>query len=170
MEVALVQISGVHAHVKCRRPVPAGIVGAQVRLEYLDPVWDGLQKTVVFYGAGVKDVITDESVVTIPAEVVAKPNIPLAIGVYGVDAQGAIVIPTLRADLGTVRVSTDPSGDTSTNPALPVWAQVQRILEEQIRLLTQARENGEFNGPQGTDGKDGADGAGITMIEIQEVS
>ena len=130
MIVANVRIDGVRAVPSDRMPITAGMIGAQVRIAYTDPIWDGLQKTVVFYGSATKDVITDDTVVAIPAEVLKKPNVPLVLGVYGVDADGCIVIPTLLAELGTVRVGANPSGDTTTNPTLPVWSQVQQLMTD----------------------------------------
>lgn len=128
MVIAKVKVNGAHAAAVDKKTVTAGMVGAQVQLDYTDPVWDGLHKTVVFYGAAVKDIVTDDTVVTIPAEVLEKPNVLLTVGVYGVDMEGCIVIPTLLAEIGQVRVGTNPSGDATTNPTLPVWAQVQQML------------------------------------------
>lgn len=98
------------------------MIGAQVQIDYNDEIWGSLHKTVVFKGAVIKDVITNADVVTIPAEVVANQGVALRVGVYGVDADGNIAIPTVWADLGTVRDAADPSGDTTTDPSLPVWA------------------------------------------------
>ena len=80
---------------------------------------------------------------TIPAEVVAEAGGKLLVGVYGVNAEGTLVIPTLWADLGHVRYAAEPSGDESTDPALPVWAQLdERVaaLEEQEKEEQQAED------------------------------
>lgn len=129
MDFLTIQVSGIKTYVIARKKIPAGIIGAQVRFEF-DDTWDGLTKTAVFRGCVTKDVLIDSEVVTIPAETVARPLPELEIGVYGVNADGTIAIPTLWAKCGRVRDATDPSGDTSTDPTLPVWAQLQSQINE----------------------------------------
>lgn len=141
MIIAQIKIRGARASVDWRKAITAGMIGAQVQIDYNDEIWDSLHKTVVFRGAVTKDVITDAEVVTIPAEVVAKHNVVLKVGVYGVDADGNLAIPTIWADLGTVRDSADPSGDTTTDPALPVWAQIQAMIGNLDELDTAAKNN-----------------------------
>ena len=141
MIVAKIQVSGVIAHTLYKKVIPAGIIGAQVELEYCDDIWQGLSKTVVFEGTVTKDVVTDADVVTIPVEVVAKHGDVLRVGVYGVDADGNIAIPTIWAYLGVVCDSANPSGDTSTDPALPVWAQIQAMIGNLDDLETTAKNN-----------------------------
>lgn len=134
MEIAKIQITGVRAalvdHGPSRWEIPAGIIGGTIRLIY-GPDWMDLTKTVVFSCGNVtKDVVDAGEVVTIPAEVVDKPERKLLVGVYGVDAEGETATPTLWLE-GYVRSAADPSGDPSTDPALPVWAQ----LEQRIQAL-----------------------------------
>lgn len=131
MEIAKVQVSGVCAIAVCKMPIPKGIIGAQVRFEYTDPMWDGLSKTVVFQGSGVtKDVLDAGELVTVPAEVVAWTATEVRVGVYGTDADNNIAIPTLWARLGVVKPAADPSGDESTDPSLPVWAQLDNRVSK----------------------------------------
>lgn len=166
MELARIKVSGVRATPYLLKEIPRGITGATVRFEYADPMWDGLSKTVVFRGSGVtKDVVDAGDEVEVPKEVVARAGQPLLVGVYGTssDIPG---VPTLWANLGEIRGAADPSGDESTDPALPVWAQLQKQIDE-------IRENGtgsvdeavvqemvedylQENPPEpGKDGKDG---------------
>ena len=156
MIVANVRIDGVRAVPSDRMPITAGMIGAQVRIAYTDPIWDGLQKTVVFYGSATKDVITDDTVVAIPAEVLKKPNVPLVLGVYGVDADGCIVIPTLLAELGMVRVGANPSGDTTTNPTLPVWAQVQQLMTDLAEQSAGSAKDAQAAAEQSEESRDAA--------------
>ena len=135
MILAKIRVNGVKATPYEVREIPKGIIGGQILFEYTDPMWKGLNKTVVFQGAVTKDVVNAGELVTIPVEVVAKTVQALRVGVYGTDAEGNVAIPTLWADLGRVRAAADPSGDETTDPSLPVWAQ----LQEQIDDL---RENG----------------------------
>lgn len=110
-------------------PIPRGIVGATVSIEYDDPVWEGLHKTLVFRGAADMDVLDPGGTVAIPWETVALAGKHLLVGLYGTDALGELVIPTVWADLGEIRSGADPSGDTSADPSLPVWAQLQNQVE-----------------------------------------
>lgn len=129
MIFATVKVTCATTQVVSRKPIPAGIIGAQVRFEF-NKMWDNLRKMVVFRGCVTKDVLLDGTTVTIPAEVVGNPTPILWIGVYGVNADDTIAIPTLWANVGGVLPATDPSGDTSTDPTLPVWAQLQSQIDE----------------------------------------
>lgn len=117
------------------------MIGAQVQIDYNDKIWGSLHKTVVFRGVVTKDVITDAEVVTIPAEVVAKYGVVLRVGVYGVDADGNLAIPTVWADLGIVRDAANPSGDTTIDSSLPVWAQIQAMIGNLEDLDTTVKNN-----------------------------
>ena len=141
MIVAKIQVNGAIARTLYKKVIPAGIVGAQVEFEYDDDVWQGLHKTVVFRGRVTKDVVTDANIVTIPQEVAEKPLSLLSVGVYGVDADGNLAIPTIWADLGIVRESANPSGDTTTDPSLPVWAQLHAMIGNLEELDTEAKNN-----------------------------
>lgn len=141
MEVALVKIDRVQAQTLRHKPITAGTVGAQVRLEYADPIWSGLSKMVIFSGAAKKDVITNADVITIPAEVVAAPGYTLKVGIYGTDADGQLALPTLWAYLGKICDGANPSYDVSTDPHLPVWAQIQGMIGNLDDLDTSAKEN-----------------------------
>lgn len=141
MIVAKIQVSGAIAHTLYKKVIPAGIIGAQVELEYSEDIWQGLSKTVIFRGPVTKDVVTDANIVTIPQEVTEKPMSLLSVGVYGVDADGNLAIPTIWADLGLVRDAANPSGDITTDPGLPVWAQIQAMIGNLDELETTARDN-----------------------------
>lgn len=141
MVIAKIRVNDAIARTVYRKAIPAGIIGAQVEFDYADDIWHGLRKTVVFKGAVTKDVVTDANIVTIPHEVVEKPFFRLRIGVYGVDADGNIAIPTLWEDIGAILDAADPSGDTNTDPSLPVWAQIQAMIGNLDELETTARDN-----------------------------
>lgn len=138
MEMAHVKVDGVRAVVEHCIDIPARIKGATVRLTYAD-FWTDLSKTVVFQVDGVtKDVLNAGEVVKIPPEVVANVTLtPIRIGIYGVSEDGKLAIPTFWATIGRVKSSTDPSGDESTDPSLPVWVQ----LQEQINDLKSNPDN-----------------------------
>lgn len=111
--------------------VPYGVIGAVVRFSF-SPEWEGLSKTVVFRAGDVtKDILDVDQFAVIPAECTQELGQLLEVGVYGVDAENTVAIPTMWEAIGKIAEATDPSGDASTEPTLPVWAQ----LQERIRLL-----------------------------------
>lgn len=138
MNLAIIQVSGVQALVKKHEHIPAGIVGGTVDFEFTDPRWKDLTKTAVFRGCVTRDVIMDGNSVVIPYETVEHPGKKLLVGVFGVDADNNLQIPTLWAPLGMICAGADPSGDVSTDPELPVWAQLQENIEE----LRNSQSNG----------------------------
>lgn len=141
MEIATIEVTGVHARrvsrTNGRWEIPAGLLGGTIRLRY-GADWKDLTKTVVFDGCGItKDVVNAGEIVTIPAEVVARPERKLLVGLYGVGQDGTAT-PTIWLE-GYVCAAADPSGDTSTDASLPVWAQLEariRALEERNAVVS----------------------------------
>lgn len=151
MVFAKIYVTGTCARVTELKKLTSGLAGGKILVDYDDHIWAGLNKTVVFRGIVEKDVLTGETAVEIPWEVLGKPCKHLWVGFYGTDSDKNMIIPTVYADLGPVLPGADPSGDESTDPSLPVWAQ----LKEQIDDL---RENGS----QGGGGKPGENGGYYT--------
>lgn len=141
MEIAKVKVSGARCTPVSVETITQGMVGATVSIEYTDPLWDGLTKTVVFRGAVTRDVLNAGTEVSVPPEVLCLPMPSLYIGVYGVNADGTLVVPTLWANLGRIRCAADPSGDPSTDPSLPVWAQIQALIGDLDKLDTEAKNS-----------------------------
>ena len=141
MKIAEVRVSGCRCETVRLEPIPRGIVGAVVAVEYTDPAWDPLRKTVVFRGAATKDVLDAGNEIVIPAEVVSKAGGSLYMGVYGVDAENHVAIPTIWTELGVIQGAATPSGDASTAPSLPVWAQIQAMVGDLGTLDTEAKSN-----------------------------
>ncbi len=129
MEIAKIQVSKVSAEVVWQNAVPAGIVGATISVEYTDSCWQDFSKTVVFTGCETKDVLCNGNVIPIPPEVVARPQHELFVGFYGIGQDRNLAVPTLRVSLGNIFPAANPSGDTSTDSTLPVWAQLQQVLD-----------------------------------------
>ena len=130
MLLANIKISKTTAKVTAVEPITAGLIDATVTVEF-DATWKDYNK--VYVWSGNNQVIVDTKTTgIIPAEVVANPKSELKFGVYGV--KGDEATPTIWANLGFVRPGADPSGDESTDPSLPVWAQ----LQEQIAKLNGA--------------------------------
>lgn len=166
MEIARIQVSGVQARAVRKLPaIPAKLVGGYITLEYTDSLWEGLTKTVVFrsYVAigslddrseVVKDIVTNDTIIKVPPEVLEKPGRTLEVGFFGTRSDDTVAIPTFYAKISEVREATDPSGDESTNPALPVYAQ----LAERVEALEKGGGGSGGVGPQGPAGADGDDG------------
>lgn len=139
MIIAHIEVSGVSATCKRRSQIPARLVGGQVAIEYADPVWAGLNKTAVFRGSVTKDVLNVDKTVVIPPEVVAKAGADLHFGIEGRSPDGTLVIPLIEAYLGKVSISTNPSGDASADPSLPVWQQILVLIGDLDDLTTEAK-------------------------------
>jgi hypothetical protein len=117
------------------------MIGKKLLLEFT-PEWNGMTKTVVFSdGSETRDVPFAGNPVTIPAEVLEKPLATLTVGVYGVSADGTVAIPTVRAIGPKILPGIEPSGDVSTDPALPVWAQLLAMIGNLDELETEARNS-----------------------------
>lgn len=120
--------TGYDATARCDHWLTSGTVGAVCEFAF-DSAWDGLSRTAVFVaGDTQRDVLLTGDRCTIPWEVLQHPNSDLIVGVYGTGSGGAIVIPTIYAKVGIIKPGADPSGDESTDPTLPVWAQLQAGL------------------------------------------
>lgn len=134
MVIAKVFVDGTTLNVEWCQKIPKGVVGAKVEIEYADDSWLGLNRTVVFQSTVTKDIINAGTVVTVPPEVVADTGATLFMGIFGTDADNIVAIPTAWVALGVIQGATDPSGDTSTDPTLPVWAQIERRFEKLMHL------------------------------------
>lgn len=166
MEIARIQVSGVQAKAVWKVPaIPAKLVGGYITLEYTDSLWEGLTKTVVFRSylaigslddrsKVVIDVVTNDTIIKVPPEVLEKPGRTLEVGFYGTRTDGTVAIPTFYAKVNEVRDATDPSGDESTNPTLPVYAQ----LAERVEALEKGGGGSGGVGPQGPQGEPGPAG------------
>lgn len=124
----------------------SGMVGVPILFEYESGIWDGLHKTAVFTaGKVIRDVLNADDTVEVPPEVLAKPNEMLSVGVYGTDDAGDLVIPTVMTSVGFILPGTDPSGDESTRPGLPVWAQLQAQINAMGGSSVKITDDGKGN-------------------------
>lgn len=140
-----IHVNKASAHL-CSQPelLTAGMAKAvSVQFVFSDD-WDGLTKTAVFTnGRATVDVLAanwDGDTVMVAPEVLAVPGRYVRVGVYGTNASG-VVLPTVWVTLGKVQPAAEPSGDASTDPTLPVWAQLQEIIGDLNNLTTKAKEN-----------------------------
>lgn len=115
--------------------ITSGSVGIPAQFLLSDD-FDGLSNIAVFVGSGVSfDVALPSSgECVVPHEVVAQPGGYLKIGVYGRNAEGTIVIPTVWAMERMILQGTVPSGVDPSEPT-PDWtAQVQQMATEALEI------------------------------------
>lgn len=142
-------------------PITTGMVGLRAEFTFSED-WDGLKKTAVCAGSGVaKDVMVIQDAITVPPECLTDPASDLKIGLYGTNSTGNIVIPTVYAYCGRLFRGADPSGDTSTDYTLPIWAQLQAMMGSLDNLTTTAKEN--LVAAINEAAKSGGGGAGIVI-------
>lgn len=139
MEIIKIDVTGNSAKVTDRPSIiTSGTVGLPVEFTF-DSQWDGLSKTAVFMAGCVQ--INEEGVktnATVPWEVLATPGLWLSIGVYGVNEDGTIAIPTIWANVCPIQVGASPDGDPGTDPALPVWQKLLNAIGDLNALDTKA--------------------------------
>lgn len=139
MEKIKLQVSGSQIQV-VERPaaITAGTVGLEAEFVF-DSHWDNLGKMVVFR--------SEETVITaalegnthiVPWEVLEKPDLWLIVGVYGANAEGTVVIPTLWTKVAAIYSGVDPEGDPGLEPANPVW---QETLARVATMEPQVQEH-----------------------------
>lgn len=129
MVIATVEVSGTVVRTSVLQRIPKGIIGAKVAITYTDDTWKDLNVTAVFRSHTTRDVTNISDTVIIPQEVVSKSGKHLYLGLYGVTEDGSVAIPTFWLKLGMISDAADPCGDESTDPGLPMWAQLERRID-----------------------------------------
>lgn len=140
MIIAKIIVSGTSIRSVWSHRITRGMIGAKVQIEYDGDSWQKLNRTAVFQGAVTKDVLNVDNEVTIPTEVVVKSGLNLFMGLYGTDADNNIAIPTIWIPLGVIQSGADPSGDETTDPTLPVWAQLEQRFATLMHLAEHPAE------------------------------
>lgn len=122
----------------------SGMVGAQVKFVFSDE-WEYLRKTAVFQvddkTIDVLDSQWDGNICTVPNECLATSGKTITVGVYGCNDVGDLVIPTVYAKVGRVRVGADPSNDATTDSTLPVYEQIRTSIGKLSDLETVDKSN-----------------------------
>ena len=142
MDGIKIEVTGNIARV-IKRParITAGTVGLPVEFAF-DSQWDGLSKTAVFRAGHVSKIVDNiVEATTVPWEVLKKGNIWLSIGVYGVNADGSVAIPTIWANVCVIQIGVSPDGDPGTAPTLPVWQKLLNAIGNLAGLKTKAKDN-----------------------------
>ena len=121
--------------------ITAGTVGLPVEFSF-DSQWDGLSKTAVFRAGFLTKIVENlETETTVPWEVLALPKAHLSIGVYGVNKEGSIAIPTIWCNVCAISAGVNPDGDPSTEPSLPVWQKLWDAIGDLSQLETEDVNN-----------------------------
>ena len=133
-------VTGASARAEVDGLLTSGMVGIPVAITY-DSAWDGLTKALVCRGGSVIRTILDVGdAATVPHECMIA-NATLQIGVEGRNADGTLVIPTVWARCGLICSGANAEADPSTDPTLPVWAQIQAMIGNLDDLNTEAKDN-----------------------------
>lgn len=129
------------------------MVGAEVEFIFSEE-WEPLIKTAVFIAGSEKRVVLEaawrDNICTIPHECLAGPDVHLSVGVYGTNAAGSLVIPTVYADLGMIWTGTDPDGESGAEASPELWAQLQAQLdlkespENKVTSLSEASTDEQY--------------------------
>lgn len=129
----VIEVTNNRASTKRGELLTKGQIGAQVQFVFNDH-WSDMKKTAVFKRCGKTiDVVDSEwngDIVTVPPEITEEAGFLVHVGVYGVSEDSKRITPTLYAPLGAVALGAEPDGDPSTDPTLPVWAQLQGDIDK----------------------------------------
>ena len=105
--------------------------------------WDNLGKTAVFScGCVTKDVMIIDNKAILPHELLVTDNIGeiVYVGVYGIDGEGNVIIPTVKCRAGILREGTDPMDDPDIDPTPTLFEQ---IMADNAKTRTESGENAE---------------------------
>lgn len=104
--------------------ITAGTVGLPVHFTF-DEHWNGLRKTAVFHAGVITRIVEDLATETaVPSDVLRKAEEYFSIGVYGINADGSIAIPTIWADIGLIDLGVDIDGGAENGAPMPIWMQI----------------------------------------------
>lgn len=134
------EFTGVEGRMTESEVLTSGMVGKTVQLHF-DDSWANLSKTVVFRADGICRVVPfSMSPILIPEDVLLRPFRKLYVGVYGTDASGTLVIPTVMAEGPMIRYGADPTED-STAEDLPAWKKLRDQIGDLDLLETAEKKN-----------------------------
>ena len=114
-----------------------------VSFEFRTEDWNSLAKTIVFRGGETSiDVVADATnKVAVPSEMLAMDiGNAIEVSVYGSNGDGVILCSDWL-QLFHIEDGADPSGDESTDPTLPIWAQILDMIGSLDELETTGKSN-----------------------------
>lgn len=159
----MIQITCKDSRASCTltKQLTSGMIGLPCQFIF-DQAWNGLSKTAVFLaGNEQRNVLLTGDVCTVPWEVLTKPGYKLTVGVYGTNAEGTLVIPTIYANCGDIAIGADPSGNEGTEPTQTIVEQIMAAAGTAIttvNALKAAADAGDFKGETGPSGPQGPAG------------
>lgn len=108
----------------------SGMVGVPILFK-LDSAWDGLNIVATFIGSGEKICVPllSNREITVPWEVLVKPNNRLLIGLEGRSNGGTMVIPTVWANAAYVYEGAVSDGTESNPPTPSVYDQILESIQ-----------------------------------------
>lgn len=110
----------------------SGMVGLQCEFVF-DSAWDGLARTAVFIaGSEQRDVLLIGDICTVPWEVLKNAGYHLTVGVYGTNAAGTLVIPTVYADCGGIHAGAKPEFCEPAEPTQSIAAQIIEAIKSAV--------------------------------------
>lgn len=150
--------------------ITSGTVGLPIEFTF-DSAWNGLRKVAVFKAGSVTKTVENPEAkdLTVPWEVLEKPNVWLSIGAYGVNTEGTVAIPTIWANVCVVHLGVDPDGDPTTDPTLPIWQEMLHYIAS-LTLKPTARVDYVHLSAAGWLGEDGFYSQVVDLDGITEYS
>ena len=141
----------------------SGMLRAVVCRFVFSSEWDDLGRTAVFSCGNVtKDVLVNSSnEATIPWELMVDANIGqlLKVGVYGINGDGDLIIPTVYCETVRIQRGTDPSGDHSAEPTPTIWEEMLADNALTREKMVEAVQEISEIGQQATAAKEAAETA-----------
>ena len=130
--------------------------------------WDGLSRTAVFQAGDtpIEKELTQTNTCYIPWEVLKSARRMCYAGVYGTDADGNVVLPTIWASLGEIRCGTT-RGKNQQPPTPDMYDQLKAIADQAEQIAQSVRDDadaGKFDGAPGAPGPEGPPGKGVPEI------
>lgn len=127
-------VNGAQAQASVSGTLTSGMVGVPVTIEY-DKAWDGLIKNLVCRcsrGTVQEDhrTILNVGSTAVVAHEVMQAGMHLYLGIEGCNVDGTMVIPTVWAMCGVIESGANADADTSAEPTLPVWEQLQTEIAQ----------------------------------------
>ncbi len=147
MKPIKITVTGADATAEYAPTLTSGMVGLQAEFTF-DEAWEGLTKTAVFCcGSRRYPVICQNGTVTVPWEALGAENCILKIGIYGTDAEGEVVIPTVWAEAGKVKEGTKVPPFQPEEATQTVYQQLLALSDKAAKTADSVRrdaDNGVF--------------------------
>jgi len=130
------QFSGIAGEMTESEMLAAGMVGKQVRFRFSED-WEGLRKVAIYQAGAVSASTVDvQETDTIPAQVLAEPLQRLYVGIYGINADGSVVTPTVFVEGPFIHISATLNDDPDFDPENTFWIRLEEAMGELTELAT----------------------------------